>query len=161
MIPSVNLSEDFAYANTGVAERRERTDRRSLTARTILRGMFRGRRQGNRRDGEVGTAWSDFYGVNTLLTSAAIVILCCADAFLTLTLVAHGGKELNPLMDMLLGVGPDAFINMKIALTSICVILLVALQNVPLLARFRVFHLMLVLLAGYAALIAYELTLLS
>jgi hypothetical protein len=78
---------------------------------------------------------------------------------LTLTLINHGAYELNPVMAPLLeGTGRE-FALVKFGLTAVGIVLLTVL------ARLRVFgrsvgYLLYLILAGYLALVGYELFLL-
>lgn len=89
-----------------------------------------------------------------------ILLLCSADALLTLTLIARGAQEMNPFMDPLVGGSGHAFAAWKFGLTSAGVIFL------TLLARLRVFGravgtILYVVLGMYAVLVGYELFLLQ
>jgi hypothetical protein len=88
-----------------------------------------------------------------------ILLLCAADALLTLTLVSHGATEINPLMDPLVGGSGHGFAYWKIGLTAMGVLVLTLLARVRLWGR-GVGTILYVVLGGYAALVAYELFLL-
>jgi hypothetical protein len=142
------------------SNRRERQERRRTSWKSFFYGGVLGRRQGSRRNDDVNH-YTDVYDSQLLFASAGIVVLCCWDAHLTLNMLAHGGKELNPFMDILLWSGPDLFLYVKIALTICCVLFLALHHRFPIVGGFRVQHILCGLLLGYVALIAYELVLWS
>lgn len=88
-----------------------------------------------------------------------ILLLCAFDAVLTLTLISHGAYELNPVMAQLLGEGGPGFAVWKLGLTAAGVVTLTVLARLRAFGR-TVGYLLYMVLAGYAALVAYELFLL-
>ena len=100
---------------------------------------------------EPGVAWLAF----------ALVTLSILDAVFTLTLISRGGSELNPFMDLMLQRGVPLFVLVKMVLTAVPALLLVATANVPLFGRVRSRSLLAALVGLYAGLILYELSLLS
>ena len=82
----------FFVAHERLAERRERT----------LHGLWKGnvlrRRRGGRRDGDAHPAGIDWHDAHWLGAAVLVVLLSIADALLTLTLMKHGAREVNPLM---------------------------------------------------------------
>jgi len=89
------------------------------------------------------------------------LLLCTADALLTLTLLAHGAYEANPVMQPLVGQSPLAFALVKMGLTSGGVILLILLARVKILGGIPVSLLLYTVLLGYAGLVGYEFWLLG
>ena len=91
-----------AEADAG-AERRATADRRRrptpMFSRYVLWG---GRRRHIRRDEERDGAFVDIHGPWTLLVVLAIIALNVLDAFFTLLFLAHGGTELNPIVEAML-----------------------------------------------------------
>lgn len=90
-----------------------------------------------------------------------IALLCVADAFLTLMLLANGADELNPIMAALLYRSAAAFTAAKMALTGSCILALVVLSRYRFLRVLPVAALLYLVLAGYLSLIGYELWLLK
>ncbi len=89
-----------------------------------------------------------------------ILLLCSADALLTLTLIGRGGQELNPFMDPLVQGSGHAFAAWKFGLTALGVVIL------TLLARLRVFGravgtVLYMVLGMYVVLVGYEVFLLQ
>jgi len=86
----------------------------------------------------------------------AIVVLCLADAHNTLLLLGAGARELNLFMDQLIRQGSERFVALKLAVTALSLLVLVAYHRVALGDRLRVRHALYAVLAGYALLVAYE-----
>ena len=142
------------YLGTG-AERRSGTDRRHLTMRSFLRGGVTPRRRAGRRDGEhhLPIDWHEPY---LLFLSVTILLLSVADAFLTLTLMMDGAREVNPLLAFILRDYPHLFAVVKMGLTGTGVLVLVAVARARLFRVMRVGFVLQGLFVAYVALIAYE-----
>jgi uncharacterized protein DUF5658 len=145
--------------STPTVERRTRVERRRSVFRSLWHGNFARRRHAPRRSGERHAAVTDWFQAHWLAVAISVLLLSVADAFLTVTLISHGAVEVNPLMDPLVrGSGPG-FAFWKIGLTAFGVIVLTVL------GRLRVWggtvgSILYLALAGYAALVVYELFLL-
>jgi len=59
----------------------------------------------------------------------AILLLCLADAMVTLVLLRHGAIEANPMMNHMIEMGIGTFLGVKYALTGLGVLLLVRLRK--------------------------------
>lgn len=123
-------------------------------------GIRQGRRTARRRSGS-GEAYVDQYGWHLVCCCLAIVGLSAADAFLTLSILAGGGSELNALMAALIEDSTQKFVYFKLALTSLAVMILVIHHEVRIFTGLRCRHLLYLILSGYACLIGYELMLLQ
>ena len=145
--------------STPLNERRDRTERRRSVLRALWHGNFKRRRVAPRRTHERHAVVTDWFHPQWLGVGILILLLCCCDAVLTLTLMNHGAYELNPIMAPLLeGTGRE-FVLVKVGLTALGVILLTVL------ARLRIFggsvgYMLYLVLAGYVVLVGYELFLL-
>lgn len=130
-------------------------DRRRTTLRTFLQSGFTPRRRGGRRAGEqyLPIDWHEPY---LLFLALTILLLNVADAFLTLTLLTIGAREANPIIAFVLEQHPRMFAVTKIGLTSVGVLVLVAVARARIFNMMRVGTLLHAVLVGYAALIAYE-----
>lgn len=140
-------------------ERREPKDRRRSILRALWHGNFKRRRVGPRRTIERHVVVTDLFHPQWLGVCVLILLLCCFDAVLTLTLMAHGAYEVNPFMAPLVQGTGRSFALVKMGLTAIGVVLL------TILARQRVFGrsvgiVLYLVLAGYVVLVGYELFLL-
>src|SRR4249920_2130617 len=136
-------------------ERRDRYERRRSVLRALWRGNFERRRISPRRHGERHAVVTDWFHSQWLAVSILILLLCSADALLTLSLIAHGASEINPLMDPLVQGSGQAFAAWKVGLTALGVILLTVL------ARLRVYGkavgtILYLVLGMYAVLVGYE-----
>lgn len=152
---------DAAACPLSLPERR-RTDRRTRVLRALMHGSFQPRRRGPRRTGERALGAVDWHEPQWLATAMLIVLLCGADAFLTVVLLERGASEINPVMRALIGNGSAlAFAIVKIGLTASGVVLLTLLARVRAFGRVSVGALLYSVLAGYALLVAYELSLLG
>jgi hypothetical protein len=105
----------------------------------------------------------DRYGWRGVLSICLVVVLSLADATFTLRLVTVGAaREINPLMDYFISLGPVVFLFAKYLLTGACMIVFLVLKNYRLYgSRVTVKDLIWFVLIGYAALIVYELVLIS
>src|SRR4051794_30278742 len=114
-------------------ERRVPLERRRSVLRALWRGNFiRPRiapRPGTQRDVVV----PDWFQPQLLAVGILILLLCGADAILTLTLINLGANEVNPLMDPLVRGSGHGFAYWKFGLTAMGVVVL------TLLARLRYF----------------------
>jgi hypothetical protein len=143
------------------ANRRNRRDRRKGTLKSLVHGSFSPRRRGPRRDDDLSFTAVDWHHPQWLAVAMLTLLLCTADAFLTLTLLAHGAYEANPLMQPLVGRSPLMFALVKMGLTSGGVILLILLARVKILGGIPVSLLLYTVLLGYSGLVGYEFWLLG
>jgi hypothetical protein len=143
-------------ATTELVERRvSKVDRRRLSVRSILQGAFSPRRRGGRRATDQGTP-IDWHHPHLMFLSLVMLGLSVADAFLTVTLLNAGAEEANPLLAWFVTLHPSAFAAVKMALTGVSTVLLVAVAESRL---FRVISGRLVLqglVLAYLALVLYE-----
>ena len=102
---------------------------------------------------------TDWFQPHWLALVVSILLLSVADAFLTLTLVAHGAVEVNPLMDPLVRGSGHGFAYWKIGLTAFGVMVLTLLSKLRVWGR-TVGNVLYLTLAGYVVLVIYELFLL-
>ena len=138
------------------AEQRTTDERRNRTLHALLQGNWTPRRRGARRQSDAGFAAIDWHDARWLAVALLIVILSCVDAFLTVTLLANGAYEANPVMAALLDGSPYAFALTKIGLTSLGVVLLTAVARTRAFGRMPVGIVLYTVLLGYATLVAYE-----
>ena len=88
-----------------------------------------------------------------------ILLLCGADALLTLTLISRGAVEVNPVMDPLVRGSGQSFALWKFVLTSMGVVILTLLARLRMFGR-AVGTILYVFLAMYVVLVGYEIFLL-
>ena len=141
--------------------RRSRDDRRARLFHSLVFGGMNPRRRCGRRETDLSRPIVDWHGPWLFASSVLILILCVADAVLTLRLLASGAMEANPFMALYVYGDAQRFAIVKLAMTGGGILTLVAL------ARFQVFRvlraqvLVHVVLVAYLVLVAYELNLLE
>jgi len=145
----------------GSAERRVAgVDRRERFWWSLAYGGLRPRRRDGRRSADQHRPLVDWHAPQLLASSIAVLVLCTADALLTLRLLTAGAVEANPVMALLVYGDAWRFAATKLALTGVGVLVLVSI------ARFRVFRVLRaatflhVIFVAYLALILYEFSLL-
>jgi Domain of unknown function (DUF5658) len=126
----------------------------------LLTGNFNPRRHGPRRARDGSLSSTDWHEPRWLAVAMVILLLSVTDAVLTLALLQRGAFEANPLMAVFLTQDPDLFVAFKIGLTAGGVVLLTLVAKVRAFGRLPVSAILYTVLAGYAALIAYEVWLL-
>jgi len=140
------------------AERRNGTERRTLTLKTFLVGAVRGRRRGDRRATDLYHV--DWHEPDLLFLAVTTLMLSVIDAFFTLTLLPHGAIEANPLLNFVLREHPTLFASIKMLMTGVGVLVLVAAARLQLFRVLRVKTVLQCLLLGYVVLFGYEMWLL-
>lgn len=136
-------------------ERRCCLDRRRLSWRTFLQGSVTPRRRSNRRDNEY-EGLLDWHEPHLLFLAIMILLLSVADAFLTVTLIARGAEEANPVMAYLLEQAPRLFAFVKMAFTGTGLIVFVALARARVFRVIRISNIIHWCMLGYVLLILYE-----
>jgi hypothetical protein len=109
-------------------------DRRRYSLRTVYGSLFINRRRNIRRQDEL---------------------------FFTLLLINNGAMEMNILMDWLIKKDIQTFAAVKMAVTSLALLVLVMHFNFRIYRIFAVRHLMYALVPMYMALIAHEINMLQ
>lgn len=148
-------------AGSAAAGHAPRTDRRRYTLETLRRSVVAPRRMSARRREDRRYPLLDRFDSGMLALAVALVGLSVLDSLFTLTLLANGGRELNPFMDHLLGYGVAPFAAAKMLLTAVPAVILVATGNLLVFGRVRARSMLAALVGLYAGLIVYELALLS
>lgn len=141
-------------------ERRIGEERRSQTLRSLALSSSMRRRVGPRRTQDASFAGTDWYAPQWFAAALLILILCVADALLTLTLLNQGAGEANPLMDAVVHGDGRLFAALKFGLTSAGVVVLILLAPVRAFGRVPVSALLYGVLIGYLCLVTYEFSLL-
>jgi hypothetical protein len=96
----------------------------------------------------------------TILLAISVLCLSMIDGLATLRLIAAGLEEANPVMQFVMASGPGYFLAVKLGMTAIGMMVLVAARRRTLLGtRIRSPHVLVAIAALYALLIAYELAL--
>jgi hypothetical protein len=112
-------------------DRRTGKDRRSNNVPDIKSLFIHGRRKEIRRQNDLyKTSYFDQYSPTLLGPIVLILLLSIIDAFLTVFLVDHGAREINPIMAYFLKFGPLTFMSVKYFLTCYSAVLLLIFHNV-------------------------------
>ena len=136
---------------------RRNGERRKSFWSSFLYGNFRPRRRSSRREIDQHEFLFDWQEPRVLYLALSVLLLSCTDAFFTLNLLNMGAAEANIVMASTLEVGMDHFVLIKIILTSLSVMVLVATAQRNFIRSYRVEHVLQILLATYLMVICYEL----
>lgn len=140
---------------------RASNDRRTHLARAFFHSLYRKRRRGIRRaeDRQRGQ-YVDVHEPKIIVCAVGVLLLSCADSLLTLLLLQQGAEELNPVMRVLIEADITLFVGVKLALTAVCVVFVVAHKNFWLF-RVRGYAVLYASLALYLVLVNHQLSLLA
>ena len=142
-------------------ERRAGIDRRDYSLSTLKVCTVAPRRMQGRRSKDRKYAVLDCFDSGIVTLAILLMFLSIMDSVFTLTLLSRGGTEVNPFMNMMLHHSIWAFTGVKMLLTAVPAIILVATGNLLFMKRFRARSILSALVGLYLGLIAYELILLS
>ena len=136
---------------------RRRIDRRQLSWRTFLQGSLTPRRRANRRgDGREDEGLLDWHEPHLMFLALMILLMSVVDAFLTLNLIGKGAEEANPIMALILDRAPRLFAGVKMALTGVGIVVLVALARARVFRVIRISAIIHWCMLGYVVLLIYE-----
>jgi hypothetical protein len=128
----------------------------------VFYGSFKPRRRTPpRRLGDSSFHSLDWYSAHLLAVALGILLLCVADAFLTLILLQQGAAEVNPFMAALIYRGVAVFAELKLGITSASIIFMVVLARYRFMRVLQVTWVLYGVLIAYASLIGYEIWLLK
>ncbi|MCG6899303.1 MAG: DUF5658 family protein [Gammaproteobacteria bacterium] len=136
-------------------------DRRQPSLKTVLASMCHPRRRHARREGDDSNSYTDWYGHGPFAATLIILLLCFADAFLTIVLLSKGAVELNSLMDWLIQKDTHTFTVVKMSMTGAALIVLVIHFNFRIYKYIAVRYLIYAMVPLYSLLIFHELTMLA
>lgn len=142
-------------------ERRGSPERRVYSSGTLLRSAVAPRRMVGRRVSDRRYPMLDRFDSGMFALAVILMLLSITDSLFTLTLLSRGGTEVNPFMNALLGHSVWAFTVVKMLLTAIPAIVLVAAGNLLLFNRWRARSILAAMVGLYLGLVAYEIVLLS
>lgn len=159
MIANTTLAPSTGW--DGISRRLQELDRRDYTFATFYHQLLAPRRDHGRRKADRRFPVLDRF--EPALATLAMVLMCLSimDSMFTLTLIANGGTEVNPFMNAMLEISVWAFAGVKMFLTAVPAIILVATANVKVFGLFRCRSILGAAVGLYAGLIVYELALLS
>jgi predicted exporter len=145
----------------GTIENQRASERRSISWSTLHGALFKTRRRQSRRSGDRVNSYLDWHGQKAVVATLAIILLCFADAFLTTVLLGKGAVEVNVLMDWLIQKDIHIFTVVKMAVTGIALLILLAHFNFRIYKYIAVRYLVYGLIPVYVVLILHELNMLS
>lgn len=141
------------------SDRRSSPDRRTVTWWSMCYGGFRPRRRAHRRDSDDFIGHTDWLDSELLYLTMGILVLCTADAIMTLNLLRIGAQEANFFMAHLIERDEFLFGATKMALTGLGLILMVMYARFRVFRLIRVHNILRIFFFGYFALISYEIVL--
>lgn len=141
-------------------ERRSGTERRQVTIGAFVHGALHPRRRAGRRSDDHYSV-IDWHAPRVLALVLGILGLCMLDAAMTIVLLSHGARELNPVMALFLPHNLFGFAAAKLTLTGAGVCVLVACSRMRLFRRVSGEFFLYAALTAYSVLIAYELRMLA
>lgn len=138
-------------------ERRACAERRRRVWWSVVYGNFNPRRRGpQRRLADGGFQPRDWHSAHLLIVAIGILLLSVADAFMTITLLAGGAIEVNPVMAAVIYKSAALFAIVKMTLTGVGVTLMVFLARYRFMRLIRVETVMYAVFVGYGGLLCYE-----
>jgi Domain of unknown function (DUF5658) len=140
-------------------ERRSGIDRRRRSLAAYLHGARNPRRRSGRRASDVYYPIVDWYSARVFALVMAILTLCVADGVLTVFLISHGAVEVNPFMALFVPHNLGWFAAIKLTLTSLGTMVLVACSRMKLFKTIPGELLLALILMAYVSLVIYELKL--
>ena len=136
-------------------------ERRRPSLKTLLGSLTHSRRRLSRREHDQLNSYTDWYGHWPFAATLSIILLCFADAFLTIVLLSKGAVELNTLMNWLIQKDAHLFALVKMSMTGAALIVLVLHYNFRIYKYIPVRYLIYALVPLYSLLIFHELTMLA
>ena len=136
-------------------------DRRQPSLKTLLGSLTHSRRRESRREGDLLDSYTDWYGHWPFAAALTIILLCFADAFLTIVLIGNGAIEINTMMDWFIQKDLLMFTVVKMLMTGTGLIILVMHFNFQIYKYIAVSYLIYGLVPLYSLLIFHELRMLA
>ncbi len=112
-----------------MADRRRGGDRRQRPTKWWDSLVGHRRRRRGRRKGESRNIYVDIYHIHDMIVVAIVFVLNIFDAVLTLSHLAAGGVEENPLMENLIDRGPGLFLLEKIFIVGFSLMIVAVHKN--------------------------------
>lgn len=153
------MTDQLESENTLATEKRG-VSRRKTTIHSFIGSLFLYRRRNHRRSNDSLNNYIDWYSPWPLVATLLILLMCFADAFLTLILLENGAVELNIFMDLLIKHDVSMFVVAKMFITGLALFILVMHFNFRVYKLITVRYLMYALVPLYSLLIAYEINML-
>lgn len=131
-------------------------ERRQNRRRALWYSLFKRRRRNYHKNNYV-----DLHEPKLFYIVLAVLLLCAIDAYITMVILQHGGKEMNPLMDALIRRDIAQFFYVKFFVTATCVLFFLIHKNFMFFKRFTGYHFLFGSLFIYVLLFIWEIYLLS
>ena len=141
-------------------EKRAEQNRRQFKLYSIWKALSAPRRFEGRRGDDRRFATLDRYDSGLCTLAVLLVLMSITDSVFTLTLIARGGSEVNPFMNYMLQHSIGLFMVVKMLLTAIPAVVLVATHNLMLFNRIRARSILAAMVGMYTGLLMYEVGLL-
>ena len=141
------------------AERPSGIERRRHSLHAYWQGARVPRRRAGRRATDALYPIIDWHSPRVFAWVMAILTLCVCDGVLTVLLMSHGATELNPFMALFVPHSLGWFAAIKLTLTSVGTLVLVACSRMRLFRAIPGELLLGAIFAAYLVLVAYELRL--
>ncbi|MEE9332536.1 MAG: DUF5658 family protein [Granulosicoccaceae bacterium] len=154
--PANTTSDQWDFIEKRCEQNRRRYKLYSIWKALIAPRRFEGRRSGDRR-----FATLDRYDSGLCTMAVLLVLMSITDSLFTLTLIARGGSEANPFMNYMLQHSIGLFMVVKMVLTAVPAVLLVATHNLMLFDRIRARSILAAMVGMYTGLLLYEVGLLA
>lgn len=142
-------------------ERRAGRERRTRSLIAYWRGALAPRRFSGRRTVDHIYPTIDWHPARVFALVMAILCLCVADGVLTVVLISNGAIEANPVMALFVPHALGWFAAVKLTLTTLGIVILVACSRMRLFRTIPGETLLYAILACYLALVIYELRMLD
>lgn len=140
-------------------ERRSGIERRQRSLRAYWHGAQHPRRRAGRRATDAVYPIVDWHSPRVFALVFSTLLLCVADGVLTIMLIGNGAVEVNPVMALFVPHSLGWFAAVKLTLTSVGTLVLVACSRMRLFGVLPVEALLAFVLAAYVVLVTYELQL--
>ncbi len=142
-------------------ERRSGAERRSRSLGAYWHGARNPRRRDWRRATDAVYPMIDWHSPRVFALVVTILLLCATDGVLTVTLLANGAIEVNPLMAQFVPHSLGWFAAVKLLLTASGLAVLAACSRMKFLRTFSGEALLALMLLAYAGVVGWELRLLG
>ena len=139
-----------------ILENRTVAERRQFTWRTVAYGFLLSRRRATRRTSDADPLFTDYHHPWLFFLAVGIMVMSGVDAILTLELLQRGAVEVNPVMAVAIGNGPQAFALTKMLLTSFGILSLVFMARASFVRRIRTSFILTTFFNIYAILVCYQ-----
>ena len=161
MIIDAHTAQNTFSTDWDGTDKRAEQNRREYSMFSIWKAMSAPRRFEGRRSGDRRFATLDRYDSGLCTMAILLVLMSITDSVFTLTLIARGGSEVNPFMNYMLQHSVSLFMAVKMALTAIPALVLVATHNLMLFNKIRARSVLAAMVGMYTGLIIYEIGLLK